>query len=265
MVVDGMLMSAGAATGLLVGLTGVGGGALMTPLLLLMFGMAPLAAIGTDLWFAAIMKIFASRVHQAHGLVDWQVARRLWTGSLSASAITMLLMQVWPPQEQTTDWLKAGIAVAVVLTAAGMLLQRSLHQLGRRLRIDHGEQFKAWQAPLTVLAGALIGTLVTLTSVGAGALGAVLLSYLYPLRLTMPRLIATDIVHAIPLAMFAGMGHLWAGHVQWGLLANLLAGAVPAVIAGALLSSRLPGTLLRTALAMVLLAVGGKLAWSIWA
>src|SRR5574344_1606336 len=170
---DGMLIAAGAFTGLLVGLTGVGGGALMTPLLLLVFGVAPLAAVGTDLWFAAITKLFATRVHHSHGLIDWQVVKRLWMGSLSASALTLLGMTLYPVDEAAVVLLKAAIAVAVLVTALGMLLQKPLHALGRKLRTTDGEQFKAWQGPLTVAAGAVLGLLVTLTSVGAGALGAV--------------------------------------------------------------------------------------------
>lgn len=260
---DGMLIAAGAVTGLLVGLTGVGGGALMTPLLLLVFGVAPLAAIGTDLWFAAITKLFATRVHHGHGLIDWQVVRRLWLGSLPASALTLAWIKLVPVDETAVVWLKAAIAVAVLLTALGMLLQRPLNALGRRLRTTDGPHFKAVQAPLTVMAGCVLGVLVTLTSVGAGALGAVFLAYLYPLRLSPPRLIASDIVHAIPLAMFAGLGHVWIGNVDVGLLLNLLLGSIPAVLIGAMLSARLPHALLRGALAVVLLIIGLKLGWSL--
>lgn len=212
-----MLIAAGALTGLLVGLTGVGGGALMTPLLLV-FGVAPLAAVGTDLWFAAITKLFATRVHHGHGLIDWPVVKRLWLGSLTASALTLVWMKLHPVDAGAVVLLKTAIAVVV---------------------------------------------LVTLTSVGAGALGAVFLAYLYPLRLTPPRLIATDIVHAIPLAIFAGLGHVLIGNVDFGLLGNLLLGSIPAVIVGAVLSARLPHALLRGALAVVLLSIGAKLWWSV--
>lgn len=167
---DGMLMAAGALTGLLVGLTGVGGGALMTPLLLLVFGVAPLAAVGTDLWFAAITKLFATRIHHRHGLIDWQVVKRLWLGSMTASALTLGWMKLHPVDETAVTLLKAAIAAAVLVTALGMLLQKPLHALGRKLRTTDGEHFKAAQGPLTVLAGAVLGVLVTLTSVGAGAL-----------------------------------------------------------------------------------------------
>jgi uncharacterized membrane protein YfcA len=260
---DGMLIAAGALTGFIVGLTGVGGGALMTPLLLLVFGVAPLTAVGTDLWFAAITKLFATRVHHGHDLIDWPVVKRLWLGSLSASALTLVWMKFHPVDATAVVLLKTAIAVTVLVTALGMLFQKPLQALGRKLRTTDGEQFKSLQAPLTVLAGALLGVLVTMTSVGAGALGAVFLAYLYPLRLTPPRLIATDIVHAIPLAVFAGMGHLLIGNVDFGLLGNLLLGSIPAVIVGAMLSARLPHALLRGALAVVLLSIGLKLWWSV--
>lgn len=257
-----MLVAAGAITGLLVGVTGVGGGALMTPLLLLVFGVAPLAAVGSDLWFAAVTKLFATHVHHGHGLIDWGVVKRLWLGSLTASALTLLWMRLHPVDAVAVILLKTAIAAAVTLTALGMLMQKPLHALGRKLRTMDGAQFKAAQAPLTVLVGAVLGVLVTLTSVGAGAMGAVFLTYLYPLRLTPPRLIATDIVHAIPLAMFAGLGHLLIGNVDFGLLGNLLLGSIPAVIIGAMLSARLPHALLRGILAMVLLSIGAKLWWT---
>ena len=260
---DFMLVCAGALTGLLVGLTGVGGGALMTPLLLLVFGVAPLAAVGTDLWFAAITKLFATRVHHGHGLIDWSVVKRLWLGSLTASAATLIWIKLHPVEESAVVLLKTAIAVAVLLTAVGLVFQRRLHELGRRLRITDSVHFKALQPPLTVAAGAVLGVLVTLTSVGAGALGAVFLAYLYPLRLTPPRLVATDIVHAIPLAIFAGLGHLVIGNVDIRLLGNLLVGSIPAVLIGAMLSARLPHRFLRRLLALVLLAIGGKLIGSV--
>lgn len=254
-----MLSVAGALTGVLVGLTGVGGGSLMTPILLLVFGTAPMAAVGTDLWFAAITKIGATKVHNARGLIDWQVVRRLWLGSLPASALTMWWLSTYTMDAHSTAWVKSAIAAAILVTALAMLFQRQLHDLGRRLRIGDEEYFKAAQPAMTVLCGATLGFLVTLTSIGAGALGVVFLAYLYPLRLTPQRLIATDIVHAIPLAMFAGMGHLVAGNVDFNLLANLLIGSLPGVMVGALLSARLPQVALRRALSAILLVVGAKL------
>ena len=253
------LVVAGAVTGLMVGMTGVGSGALMTPLLLLVFGVVPLTAIGTDLWFAAITKLAATRVHHGHGLIDWQVVRRLWTGSLPATVATLAWLTLHPADASHTGILKGAIAIAVIVSALGILAQKRLHAWGRGLRVEKPGQFKAWQGPLTVAAGALLGFLVTLTSVGAGALGVVMLVWLYPLRLTPPRLIATDIVHAIPVAIFAGAGHFMVGNVDLPLLGNLLLGSIPGVLIGAQLSSRLPHTILRMVMAIVLLAIGVKL------
>ena len=260
---DWTLIAAGAVTGLLVGLTGVGGGALMTPLLLLVFGVPPISAVGTDLWFAATTKLFATRVHHSHGLIDWEVVKRLWLGSLSTSASTLVWMKLHPVDESAVSLLKTAIATAVMITALGMVFQQPLHALGRKLRTSSETDFKSVQTPLTVAAGAVLGMLVTLTSVGAGALGAVFLAYLYPLRLTPPRLIATDIVHAIPLAVFAGLGHLLIGNVNFTLLENLLVGSIPAVLVGAILSARVPHSFLRMTLAVVLLSIGAKLWWTV--
>jgi len=262
MFMDWRLIIAGATVGLLVGLTGVGGGALMTPILLLVFGMAPMAAVGTDLWFAAITKLFATPVHQRHGLIDWQVVKRLWSGSLTASTLSLIWLSYHPIDSSSMTALKGVVAITVMITAVAMLFQKQLHAIGRNQRTTEGVKFKSVQGPLTVTAGAFLGILVTFTSVGAGALGAVFLVYLYPLRLTPPKLIATDIVHAIPLAIFAGTGHLLLGNVESSLLFNLLIGSVPAVIIGALLSAKMPHSTLRLLLVLVLIAVGTKLLFS---
>jgi uncharacterized membrane protein YfcA len=155
--------------------------------------------------------------------------------------------------------LKQIIGFAVLITALGMIAQGRLNALGRRLRLGNADSFKSLQPPLTVLAGLLLGFLVTLTSVGAGAVGAVLMAYLYPLRLTPARLVATDIVHAVPLALLAGAGHMMVGNVDFELLGWLLLGSVPGVWIGAKLSVRLPQHLLRAGLAFVLAAIGLKL------
>ena len=255
-------MVAGAATGLLVGLTGIGGGSLMTPLLLLFFGVAPMVAVGTDLLFAAVTKTFAAVPHNSKKLIDWQVVKRLWLGSLPSSALLIAFVHRTAVDPQLASLLKSVIAAAVMVTATGMLFHGPLHRLGQRLRYSSTAAFKKLQAPLTVVLGAVLGVLVTLTSIGAGALGVVFLVYLYPVRLTPPRLIATDNVHAIPLALFAGLGHLAIGNVDFALLANMLAGSIPAVIVGALLSSWLPHRVLRVALVVLLMTVGIKLWFS---
>jgi len=255
-----MLILAGFLVGVLVGLTGVGGGALMTPLLLLIFGVAPVTAIGTDLWFAAITKMAAGKMHHTKGLIDWQVLRYLWGGSLPASIIMILLMRNGFVALDVS-FLKTAVAIAILITALSMLFQKQLHGLGKHLRLNDAQHFKKWQPFLTVVAGAILGGLVTLTSIGAGAVGVVMLTYLYPLRLTPARLVATDIVHAIPLAMFAGMGHLFIGNIDFGLLGWLLIGSIPGVLIGATLSSRLPQAPLRIAIAIVLSLVALKLLW----
>ncbi|HJU43887.1 MAG TPA: sulfite exporter TauE/SafE family protein [Vicinamibacterales bacterium] len=254
---DWQATTAGALTGLVVGLTGVGGGALMTPMLLLFFGAAPLTAVGTDLWFAAITKLAITGLHQRRRLIDWAVVRRLWAGSLTAATVTLVILHVTPAA--APPFVTAAIGGAVCVTAIGLLAQRRLHAFSVRLDAGGAAIMREWQAAATVLAGAILGTIVTLTSVGAGALGAVCLLYLYPNRLPMPRLIATDVAHAIPLALFAAVGHLWLGSVDITLLRNLLIGSIPAALLGAAVSARLPHTWLRVALAVVLLVVGVKL------
>jgi uncharacterized membrane protein YfcA len=253
-------VAAGALTGFVVGLTGVGGGALMTPILLLVFGVAPHTAIGTDLWFAALTKLAVTRVHYGKNLIDWPVLRRLWLGSLPASAATIVWITYLPVTANTTGVLRGGVAIAVCLTAVGMFAQKALQAFARRRLMESSAPFIDWQPALTTAAGALLGILVTLTSVGAGAIGVVLLVFLYPSRLTPPRLVATDIAHAIPLALFAATGHLLTSHVDVRLLGGLLLGSIPAGLLGATLSSRLRHDLLRVALALVLLLIGLKLA-----
>ena len=250
---------AGFGVGLMVGMTGVGGGALMTPILVLLFGVAPAAAVGTDLWFAALTKIAGGALHHGRGTVDWQVFRRLCAGSLPASVLTLVFLHASGGSAMKQGLITQALGVVLILTALAMIFKSQTHRLGRRLRLGEAERFKVLQPPLTVLAGALLGVLVTLTSVGAGALGAVLLVYLYPLRMVSARLVGTDIVHAIPLTLVAGSGHLLMGHVDLALLGQLLAGSIPGVLIGATLSHRTPERLLRSAIAGILVLVGLKL------
>ena len=250
---------AGLAVGFMVGLTGVGGGALMTPLLVLAFGQAPAVAVGTDLWFAAITKIAGGSLHHGRGNVDWQVLRRLCLGSLPAAALTLVWLWLSGAAQVRAGFLLNALGAMIVLTALSMLLRKQVQSLGRALRIGSAERFKHWQPALTVAAGAILGVLVTLTSVGAGALGAVMLAYLYPLRMTPRRLVATDLVHAVPLTLVAGTGHLLIGHVDGGLLVELLVGSTPGVLLGAHFSDRVPERFVRSAIALVLVAVGIRL------
>lgn len=246
---------AGALTGFVIGLTGVGGGALMTPMLLLFFGVAPATAIATDLWFAAVTKLAGARVHHARGNVDWQVVKRLWLGSLPVAAVIVLLVSNGV-RVQKIGWLTQAIGVVLLLTAVGLLAAPALKAVARNRRLTRPRRFKRVQPALTVAAGALLGLSVTLTSIGAGALGSVLLLYLYPLRMTAHRLVATDIMHAMPLAVVAGTGYLIAGLVDWHMLASLLAGSIPSVLAGSLVAGRISARGVRLALAAVLFAAG---------
>jgi len=255
--IDTAYALAGALTGFVVGLTGVGGGALMTPILLIFFGVSPTTAIATDLWFAAITKLVGARVHQTNGNVDWQVAKRLWLGSLPMALLIVVMVSLGA-QVAKVNWLTKAIGIVVLITAIGLLVTPKLVAYAKGRRIGQPERFKAIQPALTVISGGVLGLCVALTSVGAGALGSVMLLYLYPLRMTPHCLVATDIVHAIPLAVVAGLGYLFAGKVDWWMLASLLVGSIPTVLIGSLLAGKIPGRGIQIALALVLIVAGIK-------
>ena len=256
---DGLTALAGVMVGLIVGVTGVGGGSLMTPLLVLMFGVAPHTAVGTDLLYAAITKLFGVGVHHRHDTVDWQVVRRLAFGSLPGAAATLAWMHFSHVGQMKSGLIVSAVAVALLITALGMVFKDTLHRAGRNFRLVDASRFKHLQPLLTTLAGLVLGVLVTLTSIGAGALGTVMLVYLYPLRMTPQRLVGTDLAHAIPLALIAGLGHLSLGNVDFPLLGNLLVGSIPGVLVGSFISTRAPLGFLRYAIAVVLGAVAVKL------
>lgn len=253
-----MFIVSGFLVGMLMGLTGVGGGAVMTPVLLLLFGMPMTTAIGTDLWFASLSKSIAVGMHHNTNLIDWQVVKHMWYGSLPAAAITILLMK-YGYLGGNPATLKTAIGSAVILTALSMAFKQQLHDIGQHFRLSDARHFKQWQIPLTIFAGVLLGVMVSLTSIGAGAFGAVIMTYLYPLRLTPHKLVATDIAHAIPLTMIAGMGHLIIGNVDFKLLGLLMIGSVPGVVLGVMLSTRLPQNVLKWGVIICLLIVGFKM------
>lgn len=232
--VDAAYATAGALTGFFVGLTGVGGGALMTPILLLVFGVAPITAIATDMWFAAITKLVGAFMHRDAGEVDWQVVKRFWSASLPMALLVVLFVGLGGALNRA-PWLSQAIGLVVLITSAGLLFSPGLYKLARERRLDNPAKFKSVQPVLTIGAGAVLGLCVALTSVGAGVLGSVMLLYLYPLRMTPHRLVATDLVHAIQLAIVTGLGYLFAGRVDWQMLLSLLVGSIPAIIAGSLL------------------------------
>lgn len=249
----------GLLVGTVVGATGVAGGALMTPILVMMFGIAPTTAVGTDLLYASATKLFGTAVHQKHGTIDWQVVRRLATGSLPAAALTL-----WWMESSGVGAIKDGVIIVAIgaalgVTALGMFFKEQLHSFGTRLRSIDLEKFRAMQPGLTMLAGAILGAMVTLTSVGAGAIGTVMLVYLYPVRLNGGRLVGTGLAHAIPLTLLAGLGHLSLGNVNLPLMLNLLAGSIPGVLVGSLISARAPAKLVQNTIAAVLLIVSYKM------
>jgi hypothetical protein len=256
---DWLSALAGALVGILVGLTGVGGGSLMSPILILLFGVAPATAVGTDLWFAAITKTVGGTVHHRNDGADWPIVRWLALGSLPAAVLTLVWLWSSGGHQEKSGLIVHLLGMMLVLTG---LVTPFRSSIARRLSLvasDGTERHVRLQPVLTVAAGVLLGVLVTLTSVGAGALGATMLLALYPVRLTMKKLVGTDIIHAVPLTLVGGIGHLLIGNVDLGLLGSLLVGSIPGIVAGSLLATRLPERFVRPALAVVLLAVGIKL------
>ena len=253
------LVLVGALTGTLVGFTGVGGGALMTPVLMLGFSIAPLTAIATDLCFAALTKLAALRAFQPAGMVDGQVLRRLALGSLPTAALVVFFLEPEGGHDRPMPWLLPVVGSMVLLAALTLLLAPRWAAAGRSRRLADPARFKGRQGPLTVLAGVAMGAAVALTSVGAGALGSAVLLALYPLRMTPQRLVATDLAHALPLAALTGAAYALGGAVDWALLGWLLLGSLPAAYAASRLNLKTPERWLRPVLAAVLLVLGLRL------
>jgi len=254
--IDPLYTLSGFAVGALVGLTGVDGGSLMTPLLVLLFGVHPATAVGTDLLYAACTKSVGALIHGRSQTIDWQVTRRLAAGSLPAAAIMLLgLGQLHIHTDAVSRVITPVLAVMILLTVLLLLFQKPLLA---RLRPRSAELSPGSLRGLTVASGAVLGALVTLTSVGAGALGVSVLTLLYP-RLSTVRIVGSDIAHAIPLTLLAGVGYWYLGVVDWGLLGSLLSGSVPGIIVGSLLATRVPVVVLRGTLAVTLVLVASKL------
>lgn len=228
----------------------------MTPLLVLLFGVHPSTAVGTDLLYASATKTVGTLVHGANHTVDWRITGRLAAGSIPATMLTLLVASHYGMATHGSGRVIAlMLGVLLLLTAVSLLFrQQLLRMVGPTL--DRLPPRQA--AGLTVITGAVLGVLVTLSSVGAGALGVTALLALYP-REPLPRIVGSDIAHAVPLTLLAGLGHWWLGSVDWVLLASLLCGSVPGIILGSHLSSRVPDRVLRTVLAATLVVVGGKL------
>jgi len=251
--------AAGFGVGALVGLTGVGGGSLMAPIMILLFGVAPSTAVGTDLWFSATTKLFGAWIHGKKGTIDKQILVRMLLGSLPAAVLTLAWLYMSGAGQNNNRLMLKTLGVTLILTSIAAVFRKRVHAFGERMRGSRPIEFKTLQPWLTVLAGVILGFLVTFTSVGAGALGAVMLLYLYPLRLTARALVGTDIAHAIPLTILAGTGHLVLGNVNYVLLVNLLLGSIPGIVLGSLASTHAPEKIVRSAVALMIAVVGVKM------
>jgi hypothetical protein len=255
---DWLTTLAGFLVGLIVGVTGVGGGSLMTPLLVLLFGVAPITAVGTDLLFAAVTKAGGAWAHARRGNIDWRVVGWLAAGSVPGSALTLVLLHFFVPHpDKLSAIISVALGFALILTAGALVFREKLHAWARR-RVSPAAALRS-TSRRTLVVGAILGVLVTMSSVGAGALGVTALFFLYP-GLAAARIVGTDIAHAVPLTLVAGLGHAAAGVVDWKLLLALLVGSLPGIWLGSSLSQRIPERVLRTGLAAMLVLIGGKLA-----
>ncbi len=248
---------AGFGVGVLVGLTGVGGGSLMTPILTLMFGVSPTVAVGTDLAFASVTKIAGTVAHRFKGNVHWSIVKHLCIGALPAAVLTTLALKYFGGLgPEAAHVIRYSIAGSVFLTVIALIFRTRLQNwmaqhpnrqiTGKKLVVA------------TIASGAILGTLVTISSIGAGAIGATILVLLYP-RLTPAEIAGTDIAYAVPLTAIAALGHWWLGSTDWVLLATLLLGSVPGITLGSLVSKAIPEKILRVLLATMLTTVAVKL------
>ncbi|MGH6683979.1 MAG: sulfite exporter TauE/SafE family protein [Pseudolabrys sp.] len=256
--IDPLYSLSGLAVGLLVGMTGVGGGSLMTPLLILLFGVHPATAVGTDLLYAAATKAGGTLVHGFAHSIDWRVVRRLAAGSLPATVVTLAAMSYFKVSgEASRNLITLVLSFALFLTAFVLVFGQSIAAL-YRVRVtalDAGRTARG-----TVLVGILLGVLVSISSVGAGAIGVIALVLLYP-QLPMAKIVGSDIAHAVPLTLLAGLGHWTMGAVDWHIFASLLVGSLPGIFIGSYFAVRIPERALQLILATTLFAVASKIAY----
>ncbi|MES2546473.1 MAG: sulfite exporter TauE/SafE family protein [Pseudomonadota bacterium] len=248
---------AGFVVGLLVGLTGVGGGSLMTPILLIFFNVKAAVAVGTDLLYASITKSVGIFAHGKLGNIDWKIVRLLAYGSIPASIITVIyLRNLDIASDQAVSSIKFWLGIALLLTSVSVLFRNQLAKISKT-----GHWINPQYTPaLTVVLGIILGFLVTLTSVGAGALGVTALLILYP-KVSITKIVGTDVAHAVPLTLVAGLGHASLGTVDYSLLGTLLIGSIPGIWIGSHLSAKVAEHWVRTLLALILVYVGQKLAF----
>jgi uncharacterized membrane protein YfcA len=255
--IDPLFTVAGFLVGALVGVTGVGGGSLMTPILILLFGVSPATAVGTDLLFAAATKTVGSIVHGYNQTIDWRVVRRLATGSIPATALALIVLASLNARGGGAHGLITGVLSIALLLTAGVLIVRN------RLYSRYAQRLAALDdrtiGQLTIAMGAALGLMVTFSSVGAGAIGVTALVLLYP-RVSTARIVGSDIAHAVPLTLIAGLGHGAMGSLDAHALVSLLAGSIPGIFVGSSIAARIPDAALRYMLAAVLIVVGSKLA-----
>ncbi|NNH21671.1 TSUP family transporter [Pseudokineococcus marinus] len=262
---DPLLVAATFFIGIVVGLTGMGGGALMTPVLVLFFGIPPLTAVSSDLVASAVMKPVGSVVHLRRGTVNLQLVKWLCVGSVPMAFVGVLIARALGDGQEVQDVIQVALGVALLVAATGLVV-RAYVRLAERARKRDGRA-----APLpqdrpdvvvrklpTVAVGMVGGVVVGMTSVGSGSLIIIALMALYP-ALKASSLVGTDLVQAVPLVVSAALGHVLFGDFQLDLTTSLLLGSVPGVYVGARLSSRAPGGIVRRALAFVLLASALKL------
>lgn len=249
-------MLSGFFVGLLIGQTGMGGGSLMTPILVLFFGVHPATAVGTDLLYASATKTAGTLVHGFNRTVDWRIVARLASGSVPATLITLAAVSHFNISGPTSGRIIAVVlGVMLLLTALSLVFRRRFLRLVGPV-LERVPAQKA--ARFTIITGVVLGCLVTISSVGAGALGVTALLMLYP-RVPMAVIVGSDIAHAVPLTLVAGLGHWWLGSVDWSLLTSLLSGSIPGIVLGSYLSAHIPDAVLRPILAGTLIVVGGRL------
>jgi uncharacterized protein len=255
--IDPLYAASGFGVGVLVGMTGVGGGSLMTPLLILLFGIHPATAVGTDLLYAAATKTAGSLVHGFARSIEWRVVRRLATGSVPATIITLTALSFVKVQSDTARTLVTLVLCgALSMTACALIFRNTIVRLCRS-RFPGLEDRHT--AIVTVVVGAILGVLVSVSSVGAGAVGVIALIILYP-QLPMARIVGSDIAHAVPLTLVAGAGHWIIGSVDWHIMSSLLTGSLPGIVLGSYVAVRVPERALQLMLAVTLVIVAVKLA-----
>ena len=260
-VIDPLYVASGFSVGLLVGMTGVGGGSLMTPLLIMLFGVHPATAVGTDLLYAAATKAGGGVVHGWARTIHWPAVIRLAAGSIPASILTLfVLWQLDLPAESARSLVNSVLCFALLLTAMSLIFRKLVIE---KLRARMARYRDATIARATVLVGVSLGVLVSISSVGAGAVGVTALLLLYP-QLPMSRIVGSDIAHAVPLTLIAGMGHWALGAIDWQLMGVLLIGSLPGIVIGSYCAVRVPETALRLLLAAILVVVAGKLSSEQW-